>query len=597
MFNTLNKLLRLLNLQERRQAGLLLVMFFVMSLLDMLGVASIMPFMAILADPQLIETNTILAYLFDTLGFTETHSFLLFIGVMVFFVLVISLAFKALTTYTQIRFIHMCEHSISRRLVEGYLHQPYVWFLRRHSADLGKTVLSEVNQVITGALLPMMTLVSQSTVALGMLTLLLIVDPKLTLTVIVVMGGAYGVTYLLVSNYLSHIGSEYVKSNKKRFTALTEAFGGIKEVKIGGLESIYLNRFSQPSETYAKHRASASSISQLPRFALEAFTFGGMILIILYLMSDEKGIVNMMPIIALYAFAGYRLMPALQQIYNSITQVRFTRPALESLYADISNLNSSDSPSNGLAPLNLMREIKLNGVSYRYPEAEQKAIQSLNLTIPVKTSIGLVGSTGSGKTTAVDLILGLLEPDIGSLDVDGVTIDSSNRSQWQSAIGYVPQHIFLTDDTLAANIAFGIAPELIDQEVVERAARIANLHDFIISEMPLGYATTVGERGVRLSGGQRQRIGIARALYNNPQVLILDEATSALDNITEQAVMDAVHNLGRKITIVLIAHRLSTVRECDQIFIMQKGRILEHGSYEELQKNSQSFREMTGTKV
>ena len=297
---------------------------------------------------------------------------------------------------------------------------------------------------------------------------------------------------------------------------------------------------------------------------------------------------------ALYALVGYRLMPSLQQIYASWATLSYAAPALDALHKDLMSLKTVEPVPKSTAFMPFNQAITLSNIVFTYPKASQPSLKKISLEIRAYSTIGLVGSTGSGKTTTVDLILGLLEPQEGTLELDGQVINSSNRSCWQQSIGYVPQQIYLADDSLAANIAFGVEGNKIDQAAVERSAKIANLHEFVINELPHAYATTVGERGVRLSGGQRQRIGIARALYHNPQVLILDEATSALDNLTEQAVMEAVNNLGHEITIILIAHRLSTVRQCDHIFMLEKGEIKAQGNYEELNTSNQAFQKMTG---
>lgn len=581
---------------ERKRAFLLLGMIVVMALLDMIGVASIMPFMAVLADPELVETNAFLNTAFTKLGFTDSRQFLFALGMLVFVLLVVSLAFKALTTYVQMRFTLMREFSIGKRLLEGYLHQPYSWFLSRNSADLGKTILSEVATVVVNGLMPMMTLIAQGAIATALLALLILIDPQLALIVGLTLVTGYAFIFKATRSLLTRLGKERVNANQVRFTALSEVFGASKEVKVGGLEQAYIQRFSDPAQTYAFHTATSQVISQLPRYFLEAIAFGGMLLVVLYLMTQSGSFVSALPIITLYAFAGYRLMPALQQIYGSVTQLRFAGPALDALHTDLMSLQPAH-PNPSQDAIGLKHAITLNQIQYRYPNAPHSALKNLNLTIPAKSTVGLVGATGSGKTTTVDLILGLLEAQEGTLEVDSQVITEYNRRSWQRVIGYVPQQIYLADDTVAANIAFGLQTKEIDQEAVERAAKIANLHDFVIDELAQQYQTIVGERGVRLSGGQRQRIGIARALYHNPQVLILDEATSALDNLTEQAVMEAVHNLRHDITVILIAHRLSTVKACDTIFLLEKGVLKGQGTYLELNACSQIFQKMTGTVV
>jgi len=592
--STIRKLYDLLNFNERKQTKLLLSMIIVMALLDMLGVASVMPFMAVAANPNLIETNFFLSFAYDYLqnfGIISKDQFLFFLGFSMLFILIFSLMFKALTTFVQLRFTLMREYTIGRRLVEGYLHQPYEWFLHRHSADLGKNILSEVGVVIGSVLLPILTIISQGAVSIALFILIIIADPYLALSISAILIISYLLVFGLLKSRLSRIGLERAQSNEARYTALNEAFGATKEVKIGRLEQTYLNRFSKPAKIYATSHASASVMGQIPRYFLEAVAFGGMIVLVLVLMSRSNGFANSIPILVLYAFAGYRLMPALQQIYISFTQVRFGIPSLNILHNDLIKLKEYQQIHNNDI-MSLNKNLSLKNIYFNYPKTNHRALENFSLSISAFSRIGIVGVTGSGKTTAVDLIMGLLEAQNGSLEVDGVIINKSNVHSWQKSIGYVPQQIFLSDDTIASNIAFGVDKLNINMSQVESAAKISNLHEFIIDELPENYNSKVGERGVRLSGGQRQRIGIARALYHQPQVLILDEATSALDNMTEKAVMEAMDNLGRNITIILIAHRLNTVKNCDKIFIMEKGKIESQGTYNELNKSSKIFQKL-----
>lgn len=599
MLDTFYKICDLLDAQERRKALLLFGMMLVMGLLETIGVGSVMPFVSVVANPSVLESNVYLAAVYDGLGFASTDAFLVFLGGAVFVLVVGSLAFKALTHWAMARYTHMRSYTLSSRLLRGYLGRPYSFFLDRHSSDLGKSVLSEVQQVIKQALLPAMHLMANAVVAIFLIALVVTVDPLVAVSAVVVLGGAYALIYLVLRRYISRIGAERVRANRARFQVAQEALGGIKDVKVLGLEDGYIRSFRRPASRFARVQANNQIIGQMPQFALQALMFGGMLLLLVGLLITREGALEeVLPIVALYALAGSRLMPALQQIYKALTAMRFGGPALDTLHKDLVETEqagasiTSEVMGKPPEPIRLHEQIQLDCVQYTYPGAGRLALDELSLTIPARITVGLVGGTGAGKTTAVDLILGLLEPTRGRLLVDGRPIAGKDLRAWQRNIGYVPQSIFLTDDTVAANIAFGVPNEKIDQEAVERAAHVAELHEFVTNEMPDGYATMVGERGVRLSGGQRQRIGIARALYHNPDVLVLDEATSALDNLTEKAVMDAVHNLGHRKTIIIIAHRLSTVRECDHIFMLGHGQLIAQGRYDELLESNNTFRAM-----
>ena len=573
---TFRKLLFLLTSQERKRAGLLLSMIIVMAFLDMIGVASILPFMAVLTDPSLIETNLILNYMLQAstvFGVKNNQQFLFALGILVFILLIISLSFKALTTYVQVRFVQMREYSIGKRMIEGYLYQPYSWFLNRHSADLGKTILSEVSQIISNGIRPLMILIAQGIVTITLVALLVLVNPKLAIIVGFSLSIAYGVIFFFLKKYLNLLGKKRLTSNRSRFTAVSEAFNATKEIKIGGLEKKYIQLFSNSAKIFAETQSSSQVIAQLPRFILEVIAFGGILLMILFIMSQKGSFNSALPMLSLYIFAGYRLMPALQQIYVSITSLAFVGPSVDKIHAELKSLKPiNDNHDQNILSLN--KQITLKNIDYCYPNSSKTSLKDINLIIPAKSTVGIVGTTGSGKTTIIDIILSLLEPQKGTLEVDGKVITNQNSRSWQRSIGYVPQHIYLSDDTVSANIAFGVKLEKVNQNLVKKAAEIANLHDFVIDELPKQYQTIIGERGVRLSGGQRQRVGIARALYHNPEVLILDEATSALDNETEQVVMDAIKNINKDKTIILIAHRLKTIEYCDIVFKMHEGKIV-----------------------
>jgi ABC-type multidrug transport system fused ATPase/permease subunit len=596
VISTYRKLLDLMSVRERRTFYLLMVVIVVMGIAEMMSVASILPLMLVLRQPSVIDTNPVLAWLYS-FGFTSHQNFQVFLAALVFLVVVGGMVLKAGGSYLTYRFTMMRAFSISSRLLSGYLSQPYTWFLNRHSSSLGSNVLGEVQKVVTMSLLPAMKFITYLVAALALVGLLLAIRPEVALFAAGVFGGIYGLLYFGVRKSLNRMGEERHRVNEQRFRIVTEAFGGMKDVKLLGLEGYFSNRFRGPAQRVAEYDGLSMIIREVPRYAIEALAFGGLLAFILYLLLTGDGSLGgVVPILTVYAFTAIRLFPALQRIYTSVGQMRFAEPSLTKLHRDFQEigLKASELSTERETPLPLTRELVLRDVHFGYPQAERQALRGLTLTVPRHSRVGIVGGTGAGKTTVVDIMLGLLEPQEGLLLVDGTPITPENRRRWQRSIGYVPQQIFLTDDTVAANVAFGLKAADIDFAAVERASRTAELHDFVMREMPEGYQTRVGERGVRLSGGQRQRIGIARALYHDPDVLILDEATSALDNLTERAVMDAVHNLGSAKTIVMIAHRLSTVRDCDIIFMLEHGHVVAQGSYDDLIETNRQFRALAG---
>ena len=597
MLKVFGKLRELMDPRERQRALLLFGMILVMGFLESTGVASIMPFMAVLADPSAVKTNLHLAAAYKWLGFGTTQHFLVFLGFLSFVAILVSTGFRALTSWAMLRFTSMRNYALSRRLFKGYLNRPYVWFLGRHSADLGKIILSEVGQVIGSALVPAMQLIAHGVVVTFLVILLLLVDPLLTVVVTLVLGGSYWLIFWMRRRHLTRIGEDRVRANKERFRVSNEALGAIKEVKILGLEDLFLRRFEKPSLRFVRHQATSQLIAQLPQYALQIVAFGGILLIVIYQLLDGSSLSTTLPLVALYAIAGYRLLPALNQVYVSASTLRFATPAVELLHRDLAEQANEAQAAKAAAQTDtrvprLQHRLELREVSFRYPGATSLALHNIDIAIPARSTVGLVGHSGAGKTTVADIILGLLEPESGQVSVDNMPITRANKRAWQRCAGYVPQQIFLIDDTVAANIAFGLEPAEVDMSAVVHAARLANLHDFVMEELPAGYETLIGERGVRCSGGERQRIGIARALYHDPDLIVMDEATSALDNITERAVIDAVGNLRDCKTIIFIAHRLSTIQRCDKIFVFEGGRVVAGGTYEKLLASNHEFREM-----
>ena len=600
MFKLIGQATALLTAREKRHIKWLFLATLVTALIEVTGIASILPFIMVVVNRDVIHTNQFLRVLYDVTGVNSPDHFLMLVGMLVLLVLTVGNGFAALTTWLLMRFAYLCGHTVSERLLMRYLGQPYEFFLNRNTAELNKNMLSEVHRFVAGVLLPSVRMLSKLVVVVFILGMLVVVDPLLALIAVLVLGSAYVAIYGLIRRRLLRIGKESVGLASSRFKVASEALGAIKELKVLGREYTFLNRYSESSRQYALLEASSEVFSMIPRYALETLAFGGIMLIVVYLLSVKQGVQEILPLVGLYAFAGVRLVPSMQQIFAGLTKLRYHSAVIRVLYADLVEEPSAPlgfGTEDGKHTSGIEHEIDLRDVNYVYPGAATPVIDALNLTIRTNSTVGIVGPTGSGKTTLVDIILGLLRPARGGLYVDGRPITEWNIRHWRKSFGYVPQTIYLSDDTVARNIAFGIKDAEIDSTAVERAARIAALHDFVVRELPHGYQTIVGERGVRLSGGQRQRIGIARALYHDPPVLVLDEATSALDVITESVIMDAIRHLSHRKTILVIAHRLATVRECDVIYLLDRGRIIASGTYEDMIESSQMFRQMADVRT
>ncbi|MFB6274147.1 MAG: ABC transporter ATP-binding protein [Salinibacter sp.] len=595
MISVARKFLALLNNHERKRLYLLFAAVLATAFAEVGGIASIMPFLSLVADPESVHNSQILTWFYDTFGFRSENRFLFVTGIGVLLVLTASNTLKALMIWGLMRFSWMRYHALSHRLMGRYLQRPYVFFLNRNTADLGKNILQEVGQLTNGIMIPGLRALARGIVALTILGFLVAIDPLLALIVALVLGGAYGILYLGVRTWLHRLGRDRFRANEERFRIANEAFGGIKQLKLLGREPLMLDRYSSPSKRFCHAQATNAVINQIPRFGMELLAFGGLLVIVLYLLAAGLDLSQVLPLAGVYAFAGYRLMPSLQQVFQGAAKARFNATVLDSIHEELEGVSDnpfSSRPGVPPVPLPFHDSLDLRGIKYHYPGAARPALADVDLTIQAQSSVAFVGKTGAGKTTLADVILGLLVPDAGEMSVDGTAITEDNRIRWQRNLGYIPQEIFLHDSSVASNIAFAVPPDEIDQTAVEEAARLANIHDFITQELPHGYATEIGERGVRLSGGQRQRIGIARALYHDPAVLVMDEATSALDSVTEQAVFEAIRNVAATRTLVIIAHRLTTIRDCDIIYLLDGGQIVASGNYEELVERQPRFQEM-----
>lgn len=565
--------------------------------LESIAVASIMPFLAMLFHPELANTDPRLAKLAALLATHSQSELLAYIGMMVLIVIVASNGFSAATTWLMLRFANRQGHGLSVRLLASYLARPYTFFLDHHTAALQKNVFSEVQHVTGGVLVPLAQIVAKTSVVVFICALLVLINPLMAVIVAAILGGAYAALYKFVRATLHTVGRESVEAGTLRARHGIESLAGAKEIKLLGREGTFITRFAQPSLRLADAQTKGQALALLPRYAVETVAISLILALAIYLLGSGRERGQLLPLLGLYAFAGYRLMPALQMIFAGLASMRHGTAALDVVLGDLSfepYKPKTEADAAQQARLPLRGEVAFVDVHFKYPGESNWALGPLNLRIPRNSSIAFVGTTGCGKTTAVDLLMGLLTPGEGRVEVGGVVITDANARQWQRNIGHVSQQIFLCDDTIARNIALGLPDEQINWDQVEQAARLARLHEFV-GTLPKRYQTEIGDRGVRLSGGQRQRIGIARALYSDPDLLVLDEATSALDNVTENAVFEALQALAGRKTVVMVAHRLSTVRACDRICVMEQGQIVEQGRYEDLMGSSSRFRALAAS--
>lgn len=581
----IKKILRIksiLDNKEQKQVLGLLVKIILMAIIDTIGVASIFPFFAVLTEPEIIKNNEYLNYLFINLKFTNESNFLIFLGILLLVILVSSLSFKTITVYSQLKLEQLIKFSISKRLLKKYLMQPYPWFLNKNTSEMGNNLLNEVHEVVIRLLGPFISLISQGLLAILMIIVIFYTDSIIALIALSTLSLSYGFLYLFLKGYVYNAGLTRLDSSQIKHKLINEAFYGIKDVKVNRLEGFYHDLYSNAAEKYALSSAKTLILMQLPRFLIESIFFGGIIFVSLVYIQDPENLFEILPGLAVIAFAGYKLIPALQLIYANFISIRSGIPSLDLIYNEMNTLSEIKNSKIENRVIEIEKEITIKNLCFTYPFSNTKVIKRLNMKIPAKQTVGIIGKSGSGKTTIIDLILGLLKPSEGRIYIDNFLIDENNIESWQSNVGYVPQQTFLIDDTISSNIAFGIKKEKINFSQVKKVAKIANLDSFIINELEEDYSTIIGERGIRLSGGQRQRIGIARALYSNPSLLILDEATNALDKKTEKIILDALNKLKSKITIIIISHHLSTLRDTDKIFVMDEGKIKSISSYERL---------------
>ena len=587
---SINKLYSLLTKKQKLYFFIILILSVITSIFEVSGVASIFPFFDLVTNPEKYSNNFLIDFIRNTSN-KSGDDLIFFAGTTVLVLVLLTTILKTYTSYLQIKYARTVEYNFSKRLISSYLKQNYEWFLNKNISNLGKNLLQEVANCCNGIVLNLLKIITNLSLVFFILCLLLFVNSKVAIQVFIVFSL---ILFILIYFFKSSIGkfsNKRISSDIARYKAVSEVFGAVKEVKVASIEEEYIKKFSNPAKEFASVKSVQKLLVELPKYFIEGLVISGVIIFLLNFIRINGDLNKALPLISLYLFSIYKLMPAVLNLFSSISNFKFYIPSLNAIHKDLSLHKTSNQNFSEKILEEPKKSIKFNSIYYKYPKSNKYALKNINLDIEIGSSNGLAGFTGSGKTTLIDILLGLLIPVKGNLSIDDNEINFLNSRSWQRKIGYVSQNIYLSDESIASNIALGCPLNQINWEKMERAAKIACLDEFILG-LKDQYYTTIGERGVRLSGGQRQRVGLARAFYNSPKILILDEATSSLDNITEKMVMKNIFEEAKEITLFIIAHRISTIEKCEQIILLKDGIIEDKGDYNELVKRSEFFRKL-----
>lgn len=596
MFKILRQLFSILTVSQRNRFYKLQILMVVTALAEIVGVASIVPFMALIGDISLLAENQPLNEIFHLSGLESEKSFVFLLGLLVLVFLVFSALISMFTTWRLAMFATQTGTELSDRLYQYYLGRPWLFHTATSSAELTKKVANETGRVTSQILYPILQINARLVLAIFMCVAMFSYDPKVAALGILIVFIGYVALYRSVRKRLHINGLAISRVFEQRFRLMSEGFGGIRDVILSGKRGYFSGRFKDTGEVLATSQGLNTALAQVPRYLMELVAFGSMLSLVLYLMVVHDGELGfILPILSVYALAGMKLLPAFQQIYSRVAVIKGNISAFESVYDDLTKTNPSYELAVAKRPkisgLPLEKSISLKNVCFTYPGSKQEILKGINISIPANTTTGIVGPSGAGKSTLLDVLLGLIKPDRGEFHIDEIQLWPDKVRLWQNSIGFVSQTLHLTDGTIAENVAFGIPPEDIDYQRVMSVLELARLANVLLNA-DKGLNTSVGERGVKLSGGQRQRLAIARALYHDPEVLIFDEATSALDGVTEKEIMDAIHQLNGKKTIILVAHRIRTVESCDQIVVIDNGSVVGSGAYTELLSKNETFKKL-----
>ena len=580
MFAVLNKFNKLLNNKQKKRLLILAFVTVIGAFLEVIGVSLMLPLVTAIMQPDIINSNKYIAYICNILDLHSYRTFVIVCIIAVIFVFIFKDLFLMMQYYIQARFVYNNQFAMQQRMLNGFINRPYEFFLTAESGEILRVIQSDITKVYA-LLTNLLGMFTESAVSLAITVTIFIIDPIMTTFVVVMMIAVVIVISKFVKPILKKKGEERHVHYSLMYKWLLQSITGIKEVKVSGKEEFFEKNFEISGKKYISAEKWSTVFSNIPRLMIEMVSVCSTLAFIAFMIYRGKEIETLVPTLGAFAMAAMKLMPSANRIVGAINQVVFYEPSLNKLVKDIEMFEGDEDKyvsyrktnENKLEnKLTFNDKIELKGITYRYQNSDKVILDKADMTVPIGKSVGIVGASGAGKTTAVDLLLGVLLAKEGEILADGVSV-MENYSEWLSHIGYIPQSIFMLDDDIKSNIAFGVKKEEQDEEKVWEAIREAQLEDFV-KGLKDGIHTQIGERGMRLSGGQKQRIGIARALYSNPEVLVFDEATSALDSETEAAVMSSINRLHGKKTMIIIAHRLQTIKECDMVYKVENGKII-----------------------
>lgn len=590
-----NHIRQLLSRTQKLKFLILQVSFVFSAALQMGSIAFLAPYITLLSDPGFLESNKYFSMAYDLTGADSYLQFLLIYSVCVCAIIFVSNAVASAVLWLSIKFTIDIGSGLQRKLYSAYMKNQYIFFLEKNSSYLITTISNQIPRMVYMVLQPFLQAVSQIILTLFIVIGLIVVDPILALIAALIVTSVYVIIYFAIRRRAVDSGEAVSDVARKKLKMLRESIKGIREIKLLGAEPWYEREIDKTTRRGLAAQAFIRLSGELPRYIVETVVFTAIIVLGVYLITSGTPQQQIVTTLSFYAMAGYKLLPAAQTIYKALTSIKGHSSVIDEVWHSFTaakeraqNITQKQDTS---VSFDNFRTMRLQSVNYRYPNSNDNVIADLDMTLEVNKLIAFVGGSGAGKTTVANLVAGLITPTDGSVDIDGTPLTFSRLRAWQDKIGYVPQSVFIVDDTITHNICFGIPKADIDQNRVIEVAKKANLHEFI-ETLPDKYETKVGEDGEILSGGQRQRLAIARALYKQPSVLILDEATSALDNITERRILSEISNLTDEMLVIMIAHRLSTVEKCDMIYLFEQGRIQHQGNYQQLLTQSDYFREL-----